>query len=161
MATPKLVCTSYSSDWAKRRTNCADYFLLWLVPSTSYVDVVTCFLFTLYFSAPHGMYPNGVRSVFAEMMREEGIMALYKGAAPVMIRAFPANAVSKTEMRGTDRIARPKTEFHSWHCSQFSLHFFTKTSWCTTETHGVFPSIGVLKIWTQAVCTPSISIWHH
>jgi solute carrier family 25 carnitine/acylcarnitine transporter 20/29 len=35
-----------------------------------------------------------MRSVFAEMMREEGIAALYKGVTPVLLRAFPANAVS-------------------------------------------------------------------
>lgn len=27
-------------------------------------------------------------------MKEEGVRALYKGATPVMLRAFPANAVS-------------------------------------------------------------------
>ncbi|ELU02093.1 hypothetical protein CAPTEDRAFT_176506, partial [Capitella teleta] len=42
--------------------------------------------------APEGKYPKGMRSVFAEMMREEGIMALYKGVTPVLLRAFPANA---------------------------------------------------------------------
>jgi solute carrier family 25 carnitine/acylcarnitine transporter 20/29 len=42
--------------------------------------------------APEGKYPKGMRSVFAEMMREEGIMSLYKGFTPVMLRAFPANA---------------------------------------------------------------------
>ena len=45
-------------------------------------------------SAPEGKYPKGMRSVFAEMMKEEGIMALYKGVTPVLLRAFPANAVS-------------------------------------------------------------------
>jgi Mitochondrial carrier protein len=44
--------------------------------------------------APEGKYPNGIRSVFTEMMREEGILALYRGVTPVMLRAFPANAVS-------------------------------------------------------------------
>lgn len=43
-------------------------------------------------TAPHGTYPKGMRSVFAELMREEGIFALYKGVTPVMLRAFPANA---------------------------------------------------------------------
>lgn len=43
-------------------------------------------------SAPEGKYPKGVRSVFAELMKEEGPLALYKGIAPVMLRAFPANA---------------------------------------------------------------------
>ena len=52
------------------------------------------YVIVLPLTAPHGMYPKGIRSVFSEMMREEGIMALYKGATPVMIRAFPANAVS-------------------------------------------------------------------
>lgn len=42
--------------------------------------------------APEGKYPNGIRSVFVEVMRENGFMSLYRGFIPVMIRAFPANA---------------------------------------------------------------------
>lgn len=42
--------------------------------------------------APMGHYPKGIRSVFAELIREEGILALYKGTTPVMLRAFPGNA---------------------------------------------------------------------
>ncbi|KAK3104011.1 hypothetical protein FSP39_023658 [Pinctada imbricata] len=45
-----------------------------------------------YQTAPHGKYPNGIRDVFRELMREEGIFALYRGVTPVMLRAFPANA---------------------------------------------------------------------
>lgn len=37
-------------------------------------------------------YPNGIRSVFTEVMRTEGAGALYRGFGPVMARAFPANA---------------------------------------------------------------------
>nr|VZI37714.1 unnamed protein product [Spirometra erinaceieuropaei] len=44
-------------------------------------------------TAPEGRYPKGIRSVFAEMMAKEGIFALYKGVTPVMVRAFPANAL--------------------------------------------------------------------
>lgn len=43
-------------------------------------------------AAPEGTYKKGIRSVFAELMRNEGPLALYKGVTPVMIRAFPANA---------------------------------------------------------------------
>ncbi|KAG7160121.1 Mitochondrial carnitine/acylcarnitine carrier protein-like [Homarus americanus] len=43
-------------------------------------------------TAPEGKYPNGIRSVFMDIIRTEGPRALFKGAAPVMIRAFPANA---------------------------------------------------------------------
>lgn len=43
-------------------------------------------------TAPEGMYPNGVRDVFRQIMREEGPRALFKGLSPVLIRAFPANA---------------------------------------------------------------------
>jgi len=42
--------------------------------------------------APAGKYPNGIRSVFPELVRNEGYGALYKGFGAVMIRAFPANA---------------------------------------------------------------------
>lgn len=38
------------------------------------------------------MYPNGLRDVFRKLMAEEGASALFKGIAPVMLRAFPANA---------------------------------------------------------------------
>ena len=43
-------------------------------------------------AAPEGTYPHGIRSVFADIMRKEGPSALFRGLAPVMIRAFPANA---------------------------------------------------------------------
>jgi len=43
-------------------------------------------------TAPEGTYPNGIRSVFADIMRNEGPTALFRGLAPVMLRAFPANA---------------------------------------------------------------------
>lgn len=44
-------------------------------------------------AAPEGTYPNGMRDVFKTLIREEGVTALYKGAVPVFLRAFPANAV--------------------------------------------------------------------
>ncbi|XP_053988857.1 congested-like trachea protein isoform X1 [Hylaeus volcanicus] len=43
-------------------------------------------------SAPDGTYKRGIRDVFVLLMKEEGPKALYKGCAPVMLRAFPANA---------------------------------------------------------------------
>jgi len=43
-------------------------------------------------TAPENAYPRGVRDVFKQMMKEEGPRALFKGVAPVMLRAFPANA---------------------------------------------------------------------
>jgi solute carrier family 25 (mitochondrial carnitine/acylcarnitine transporter), member 20/29 len=43
-------------------------------------------------TAPQGTYPNGIRDVFKTLMKNEGPMALYKGFAPVMCRAVPANA---------------------------------------------------------------------
>ncbi|XP_067684162.1 mitochondrial carnitine/acylcarnitine carrier protein-like [Haliotis asinina] len=43
-------------------------------------------------TAPHGMY-SGIRDVFRHMMKEEGPLALYRGFTPVLIRAFPANAM--------------------------------------------------------------------
>ena len=43
-------------------------------------------------TAPEGTYPKGIRDVFKTLMKEEGIKAMYKGATPVFIRAFPANA---------------------------------------------------------------------
>lgn len=56
--------------------------------------VFRLFVFISFYVAPEGTYPNGIRDVFRQAMREEGVRALYKGATPVMLRAFPANAVS-------------------------------------------------------------------
>jgi len=47
-----------------------------------------------YQSAPEGTYPNGIRSVFSEMIKKEGPLALYRGFGPVMLRAIPANAAT-------------------------------------------------------------------
>jgi len=43
-------------------------------------------------TAPEGRYPDGMRGVFREIIRDEGPAALFKGFVPVMLRAFPANA---------------------------------------------------------------------
>ncbi|XP_036347864.1 congested-like trachea protein [Rhagoletis pomonella] len=43
-------------------------------------------------TAPAGTYPKGVRSVFKDLMRTDGPLALYRGVTPIMLRAFPANA---------------------------------------------------------------------
>lgn len=43
-------------------------------------------------TAPEGTYPRGIRDVFVSIMRTEGPTALFRGLAPVMLRAFPANA---------------------------------------------------------------------
>lgn len=43
-------------------------------------------------TAPHGAYPDGIRGVFREIIREEGPRGLFKGFMPIMLRAFPANA---------------------------------------------------------------------
>ena len=50
-------------------------------------------MFFFFVEAPEGTYPRGVRSVLAQLIREEGAAALFKGFVPVMLRAFPANAV--------------------------------------------------------------------
>jgi len=47
-------------------------------------------------TAPEGKYPHGVRSVFREIIATEGWTALFRGFAPVMLRAFPANAACFT-----------------------------------------------------------------
>lgn len=42
--------------------------------------------------APDGQYPNGIRSVFVDVMKTDGPKALFRGLGPIMLRAFPANA---------------------------------------------------------------------
>lgn len=54
-------------------------------------------------TAPDGRY-NGIRDVFRELIRTEGPRALFKGLAPVMIRAFPANAACFLGFETTMRI---------------------------------------------------------
>jgi solute carrier family 25 carnitine/acylcarnitine transporter 20/29 len=46
---------------------------------------------TRYQTAPEGKY-RGIRDVYVDLIRNEGIGSLYRGFTPVMIRAFPANA---------------------------------------------------------------------
>lgn len=59
------------------------------------VTVNDCLVhFFVSLSAPEGKYPNGFRDVLRELIREEGVASLYKGFNAVMLRAFPANAVS-------------------------------------------------------------------
>jgi len=41
--------------------------------------------------APQGKY-SGVMQVAKEIMKVDGVRGFYKGLAPVMVRAFPANA---------------------------------------------------------------------
>ena len=59
-------------------------------------------------SAPEGTY-SGVRDVFRHLMREEGIRGMYKGAVPVLLRAFPANACCfmgyEVAMYGLNKVA--------------------------------------------------------
>ena len=59
---------------------------------TSRLILKTCNLWFLV--APEGTYPNGIRGVFKDLMKTEGPKALFRGIVPVMLRAFPANAVS-------------------------------------------------------------------
>lgn len=42
-------------------------------------------------TAPEGRYKN-LLSVYKELVAKDGVFAFYKGATPVLIRAFPANA---------------------------------------------------------------------
>ena len=53
--------------------------------------------------APAGRYPRGIRSVFVEVMKTEGPSALWRGATPIFLRAFPANAACFLGMEATLR----------------------------------------------------------
>ncbi|XP_074646007.1 mitochondrial carnitine/acylcarnitine carrier protein-like [Tubulanus polymorphus] len=65
-------------------------------------------------TAPEGMYKRGVRSVFVDIVKTEGPTALFKGLTPVMLRAFPANAVSINQLSTIDNCARYPT---TWFCT--------------------------------------------
>lgn len=43
-------------------------------------------------TAKEGQFPNGIRDVARDLLKNEGPLALYKGIVPVLMRAFPANA---------------------------------------------------------------------
>ncbi|XP_076627747.1 congested-like trachea protein [Colletes latitarsis] len=43
-------------------------------------------------TSPLGRYPHGFRSAFFEVVKNDGLLALYHGIVPVLLRAFPANA---------------------------------------------------------------------
>lgn len=43
-------------------------------------------------TAPEGKYPHGIRSVFMDILRNEGPRAFLKGGVPLLLRAFPANS---------------------------------------------------------------------
>ena len=62
----------------------------------------------LLLAAPEGKY-SGVTDVFRTMLREEGPRAFTKGAAPVLLRAFPANAACflgyEVAMNALNRVA--------------------------------------------------------
>ena len=49
---------------------------------------------SFYYLAPSEKYPNGARDVFRELWKKEGLGSLYKGTTAILIRAFPANAVT-------------------------------------------------------------------
>lgn len=57
-------------------------------------------------TAPEGKYPDGIRGVFREIMREEGPRALFRGFTPVMLRAFPANAACFSGLEITMALCR-------------------------------------------------------
>ena len=39
-----------------------------------------------------GQYPGGMRQIVKEIIATEGILGMYKGIAPALVRAYPANA---------------------------------------------------------------------
>ena len=43
-------------------------------------------------SAEPGRYPGGPRQIVSELIAKEGILSVYKGLGPALVRAFPANA---------------------------------------------------------------------
>ena len=39
-----------------------------------------------------GQYPGGMRQIVQEIIAKEGLLGMYKGIAPALVRAYPANA---------------------------------------------------------------------
>lgn len=85
----KLVQMSGSDSLTPLQIICAGGFagiLNWIIAVPP--DVIK----SKYQMAPADKYPGGVSQVFRELVRSEGIGALYKGLGPAVARAFPANA---------------------------------------------------------------------
>lgn len=68
-------------------------------------------------TAPEGKYPRGLRDALRELVRNEGVVALYKGLVPVLLRAAPEGAALfwgyEVTLKGINWIARvfsPPTE---------------------------------------------------
>lgn len=72
---------------------CLSCLFVWFFFFTD-ICLFAFFLVFFFFSetAPDGRYPGGLRQVLSELLAKEGPGALYKGLAPAIVRAFPANA---------------------------------------------------------------------
>lgn len=57
-------------------------------------------------TAPEGKYPDGIRGVLREILRNEGPKALFRGFVPIMLRAFPANAACFMGVEATLHLLR-------------------------------------------------------
>ena len=55
------------------------------------MPLLTISYFNCFQTAPEGKY-DGLKDVFQQLIKEEGVKGLYKGWAPIMMRAFWANA---------------------------------------------------------------------
>ena len=51
-----------------------------------------------------GRYPGGLTQILKELLAKEGVGALYKGLAPAMLRAFPANAACFLGMETSKKV---------------------------------------------------------
>lgn len=93
-----LARLSLPAEWQEYSTGWSQFLLMCWNRGSKHVNKFILFItkrgkkYGFFFvSAPDGQY-NGIRDVFRHMMKTEGPRALYKGAIPVMLRAFPANA---------------------------------------------------------------------
>ena len=85
--------------------------------------------YSYFFSATDGQF-NGVRDVFTHLMKTEGPKALYKGAAPVFVRAFVANSCCfmgyELAMWGLNKAMwwkkKKKTFFYKINCTTIPSH---------------------------------------
>ncbi|KRY60151.1 Protein dif-1 [Trichinella britovi] len=81
--------------------------------------------------APSGMYPNGMRDVARQLIREEGPLALYRGFTPVMLRAFPANAACflgyEIAMKGLIKLGFCDTDYINSRLQKHSVRVHVST----------------------------------
>ena len=103
------------------------------------------------FTAPLARYPRGAREIFYELRTTEGYTALYRGATAILLRAFPANAVTETAIY----------LFRDLYYSSLLSGFFSRL-WSSPQNARCFVWLNLLFSLVDILLIPigGIDAWH-